>query len=243
MCNEVLDETIACTNCQKTFATKELIDAGAFFMVFNLRKQFEQLLSIPEVQEKLSNYFQHASVISESNYIGKKYLNLQKEYFDVTCIFNTDGAPAFKSSKFSLWPILVSVNELRYYLRKKFIIVAGLWFGQTKPNMKLYFQSVIKEMNNLSNPVSWFLKSGQRVTTKVHFIICTAYAVALAKFKATPNLMPNGVVIGAQTRESQSPVGAGIVVYIQMKLKAEPELMLPTEMHAWLQSFRKARLR
>lgn len=37
--------------------------------------------------------------------------------YDLTLLMNTDGSPTFKSSRFSVWPILAVVNELPTTLR------------------------------------------------------------------------------------------------------------------------------
>ena len=46
----------------------------------------------------------------------------------VKIIFNTDSANLFDSSAYSIWPIFLMVNELRFNVRCKELILAGLWF-------------------------------------------------------------------------------------------------------------------
>ena len=36
---------------------------------------------------------------------------------NISLIFNTDGLPVFKSSKFSFWPLYLLINELPYKMR------------------------------------------------------------------------------------------------------------------------------
>lgn len=49
---------------------------------------------------------------------GKYYAKLCEEGqflsnpSNISLIFNTDGAPLYKSSKVSLWPVFLAVNEL-----------------------------------------------------------------------------------------------------------------------------------
>jgi len=46
----------------------------------------------------------------------------------------SDGANVFKSSKMSVWPMLLSVNELPFNKRLlKENVMAGLWCGPVKP--------------------------------------------------------------------------------------------------------------
>ncbi|KAF3851943.1 hypothetical protein F7725_005298 [Dissostichus mawsoni] len=43
---------------------------------------------------------------------------------------NCDGVPVFKSSLYSIWPLLGIVNELPYPVRKENVLLFGLWFGK-----------------------------------------------------------------------------------------------------------------
>ena len=73
---------------------------------------------------------------------------------NISLTWNVDGLPLFKYSKFSLWPIYLIVNELPYKLRtlKENMIIAGLWFGESKPNiMNVYLKPIITELIVLEN--------------------------------------------------------------------------------------------
>ena len=60
-----------------------------------------------------------------------------KRHFRDTFTYNTDGVPLFKSSKFSLWPLYFAINELpcQQCFQKENMILAGLWYGKSKPIM------------------------------------------------------------------------------------------------------------
>ena len=62
--------------------------------------------------------------------------------------WNVDGLPLFKSSKYSLWPVYLIVNELPFKLHKlrENIIIAGLWFGENKPNMNIFLKPIMTEL-------------------------------------------------------------------------------------------------
>lgn len=71
--------------------------------------------------------------------------NLKQDYsFSLT--MNSDGVPIFKSSSFSIWPILSFINELPLHERKKHTCGSGLWFGYKKPNMSAFFKPFSKEI-------------------------------------------------------------------------------------------------
>lgn len=61
---------------------------------------------------------------------------------DITLTFNTDGVPLFESSKFSIWPLLATVNELSFKERTQRVLLAGLWFGPKKPAMNTFFFAI-----------------------------------------------------------------------------------------------------
>ena len=55
---------------------------------------------------------------------------------NVSFLMNTDGAPVFKSSKVSIWPLYLVINELNYSKRIAYAHdFCGLWFGEKKPAM------------------------------------------------------------------------------------------------------------
>lgn len=59
--------------------------------------------------------------------------NVKKSY--ASCLFNSDGSPVFKSSKNSIWPIQIILNELPAEVRMNSPVTWALWFGRDKPNM------------------------------------------------------------------------------------------------------------
>lgn len=56
----------------------------------------------------------------------------------------------FNTSKASLWPIQVLINELPYAIRNNNTILCGLWFGPVKPPMNLYLSPLVEELKILS---------------------------------------------------------------------------------------------
>ena len=70
---------------------------------------------------------------------------------NISFIFNTDGVPIFKSSKMSLWPIFLMINELPFKERKfrKNMLLCGLWFGPNKPVMNLFSKPLSNSLLDL----------------------------------------------------------------------------------------------
>ncbi|XP_033106567.1 uncharacterized protein LOC117108598 [Anneissia japonica] len=70
---------------------------------------------------------------------------------DISITWGSDGAAIFKSSSYSIWPLTMMVNELPYPLRRKHVLMGGLWFGNGKPHFPTFLKPVIEELNVLSS--------------------------------------------------------------------------------------------
>jgi len=70
---------------------------------------------------------------------------------NLSLTWNVDGVPVFKSSKYSIWPLYFIVNELPFKLRyiMENVILAGLWFGESKPNMTVFLKPAFTELMKL----------------------------------------------------------------------------------------------
>lgn len=63
----------------------------------------------------------------------------------------SDGVPVFKSTKFSIWPLYLAVNELppnHRFLRKN-MLLWGVWFGAEKPDMNTFLTPFVQDMKTL----------------------------------------------------------------------------------------------
>ena len=113
--------------------------------------QIKDLFSRPGFYENVQYRFnrrKHVETNIEDIYDGMLY----KEYFkqdgflqdrnNISFMWYTDGVPLFKSSKFSIWPLCFTINELSYNQRTQTenLILAGLWFGENKPNMLTFMK-------------------------------------------------------------------------------------------------------
>lgn len=145
-CNILLELTadgLSCTSCKKNFDHKKLQCEGQYFLYLPLKKQIENLLNT-EISLELRKETHYSDIINSDVY---KFLTNSKviDINNISIQFNVDGVNYFKSSKRSLWPIMVQINELPYRLRKNNILICGLWEGTSKPKMNLYLQPFIEE--------------------------------------------------------------------------------------------------
>jgi hypothetical protein len=117
----------------------------------------------------------------EDIYDGSAYkmVMADKDSSHVSLTWNTDGVPVFGSSRYNMWPIQCLINELPIQLRKKHILLAGLWFGTSKPNLNCFLQPFVAELTQLATVgFQWFSKANETCTSSAHAIVCSVDAVA-----------------------------------------------------------------
>jgi hypothetical protein len=164
----------ACVKCNSKDSQE---NSENFFLSFNLKHSISSLLQIEEIKSSIAQTFKTrrdpVSTIKDIS-DGKKYRELNLGEHDLTMTMNTDGVPVFKSSKLSLWPVLLSINELSYPLRRKFVILAGLWFGSSKPNFDTFLTPFVEQCRLLSHSgIQWELK-GEIIQSFVFFPMLVA---------------------------------------------------------------------
>ncbi|OXA36967.1 hypothetical protein Fcan01_28236 [Folsomia candida] len=96
----------------------------------------------------------------------------------VTCSMNSDGIAIFKSSQFSIWPLLISINELDYPLRRKNTLLVGLWFGTKKPNFGTFLGPLLEQSQELAESGIEWRNDNKVYRSKVFFSMFSADSVA-----------------------------------------------------------------
>ena len=102
----------------------------------------------------------------------------------VTVTFNSDGSPVFKSSKCSVWPIQINLNEIPAHCRNNPITVA-LWFGRDKPNMTTFLSPFVEQINSYSQRGIRCSIGGEVRYIKVYGLCCCVDSVARAPMQGT----------------------------------------------------------
>jgi len=97
-----------------------------------------------------------------------------KDYRNISFIYNTDGVPIFKSSKYSLWPLFLAINELPYSerFRRDNMLLAGVWFGPDKPSMLTFlkpFHTIFHQLE--TNGVDILIPNGEEITVRA-ILLC-----------------------------------------------------------------------
>ena len=166
--------TEVCPNnlCRKPLDRSKL----NYFLELNVQSQLKNMFSRKDFLDGLKHRFNRfkkkkeniEDVYDSENYKALFYNNgpLSDEN-NLSFIFNTDGVPIFKSSKTSVWPIFLMINELPYKMRKcrEFMLLAGLWCGPTKPAMNLFLSPLQKSLTELERGIT-VCKNGEEVITR-----------------------------------------------------------------------------
>lgn len=167
-----------CSHCNNKYEKKKLKSEGLYFLYIPLRDQIINFFN-SQISEKIVTETDNCDVINSRIYRYLKENNIIGND-DLTIQFNVDGVNYFKSSKKSLWPILVTINELPYRIRKNNVILCGLWEGIGKPKMNLYLQPFVDELVELQNNGLHCTRynSNNLIELKIHPIICSIDSVA-----------------------------------------------------------------
>ena len=151
--------------CPNSACLQDLKPKGAhsYFLYFPIAKQLWLFFKQPGFYTSLQHRFNRKKYICsniEDIYDGKLYRELINKGIlnsgnNISFLFNTDGVPVFKSSKVSIWPLFLVINELPYEKRmaKENMIFAGLWFGDKKPAMATYLKPFYDKLQLLDKGI------------------------------------------------------------------------------------------
>jgi hypothetical protein len=145
----------------------------------------------------------------------------------ITLQINADGASCFKKSKFSFWPLMALINDVPYKLRRSYIILLALWFGNKKPPVGVFLNGIIEELNRLER--EGFIFKG--VTYKIRVLIVTTDTVARPLLLNTTQF--NGqhgcnFCLHPGERISKGTKGGGARVYPEPDPDDENPIIFPT---------------
>lgn len=152
-----------CPKCEKKY--KVSTSEENFFISLNMEYQIKTLLSDKSIRSMIDNELKKQNEKSENHirdicdsdrYIDDNYIASKKLNGDIvlTLNVNLDGAPLFKSSQHSFWPIQCVINEIPISFRHKIVLLGGLWYTSVEPTpafMDLYLRIFIMQISKLMN--------------------------------------------------------------------------------------------
>ena len=129
--------------CPNESCRKNLTDSKEYFLELPLSSQLNALFAREDfrvglkhrshrVKKKENNIEDVYDCENYKTQFGMKSALNENNESHLSFIFNTDGIPIFKSSKTSIWPIFLMINELPFGMRKcrQNMLMCGLWFGK-----------------------------------------------------------------------------------------------------------------
>ena len=170
--------------CPNTLCQKPLKGLGkkAFFIEIPIVSQLQDLYKQVFIWTAVTSYrFNRERTNDDLGdiYDGALYRQhwdsgFLKDHRNISFIYNTDGVPIFKSSKYSLWPLFLAINELPYSqrFRRDNMLLAGVWFGPDKPFMLTYlkpFHTIFHQLE--TNGISIVNPSGEEITVRA-ILLC-----------------------------------------------------------------------
>ncbi|XP_033725860.1 uncharacterized protein LOC117315674 [Pecten maximus] len=172
-----------CISCRK-----DLTKSGgvAYFVHLKLISQLRALWKTQDFVNDVRNHrFQHIKNNKNGNlkdvYDGQLYKNLfengiLQEENNLSFSLNTDGAPLFKSSNVSMWPVYMLINELPIAKRKhrQNSVFYGVWISSKKPQMWSFLQPLYSELKHLETEGETFEDcDGNSFLCKCFLLTCT----------------------------------------------------------------------
>ena len=172
-----------CATCGKCYHGCSDLCGDSYMLVLPLEQQLRDILQSCDYKpiactgSTSSRQWPMRDVID-----GIAYGHVRKGESDITLQFNCDGAPVFTSSKFSIWPLVCTINELSPAVRNSNAILHTIWFGRDKPQPNAYLQPFVLEMNSLHNEgFTWFSQCNNTVMlSHVSACLCVCDAPAHA---------------------------------------------------------------
>ena len=188
-----------CNRCYSTVDKKSKICAScgssltragsmAYFLQLRLVSQLASLWHNKDVCDMIRNHrFEHFAKNNGKGkmidiYDGILYQRLFKDKGllsdpnNISLSLNTDGAPLFKSSNVSIWPVYLLVNELSISQRKKRSnsLFYGIWISSGKPIMWSFLKPLFRELEMLESKGHSFTDySGKEFVGRCVLLTCT----------------------------------------------------------------------
>lgn len=88
-----------------------------------------------------------------------------KNPHNISFTWYTDGVPIYKSSKVSMWPVYLVINELPFKMRmaKENTLLAAIWYGQQKPDFAMFFDSLTSSLTKMKRGIPVKLPSEAQI--------------------------------------------------------------------------------
>ena len=158
-------------NCEVCVGQKK-----SYFIRLPLTEQLQELYARRGFHDKLQWRFERPRQVLNSIsdiYDGHLYQEWLRNGFladtrNISFSWFTDGVPVFKSSKISMWPVYLTVNELPFEIRKKRenTLLLGYWFDNKKPIMNAFFSKFREDLQQIFDGIEVTLSDNTALTVR-----------------------------------------------------------------------------
>lgn len=187
-----------CEACHKSLANIDsacdCLHAGKvkFYLTTPIKAQLQVMFKRPGFCDLL-NYKNTRTKINPRNkediYDGEIYEYLSQPgrilsvASNLSFFWNTDDVAVFNSSSYNITPFYLTINELppEERFKQENLILAGLWFGKSKPNPNLFMEGFCDELRELLFTGADFQTSEPDITRHVHCVVIGGTADLPAK--------------------------------------------------------------
>lgn len=222
------------------------------FIYTDIKAQLEDILQIPGIAEDLRYRFtrhKRDPDAYEDLYDGEGYRRLCQQG-EFSYVQNHENLHENINFSFTLWldhvsltdsspakacPVLLQINELSPHARKRHIILAGVWCGNTKPNRHVILKPIVRQLRSLyDDGVAWQPAQEVNVVSRFAVLIfsadtedrypvlrmmrhnakcgCTFCTIETRRVRITKqSTLDNGVVQNRTYSKCYYPVGVGII--------------------------------
>ncbi|XP_073727054.1 uncharacterized protein [Misgurnus anguillicaudatus] len=166
------DSELKCQICSSTQTVRQSLELGNFFIYIPLKDQLKALLENEPITNDYTEQTRDGITDISDGKLYKYLKSVSNSFFSLS--FNCDGVPVFQSSKFSIWPLLCSVNEVPPEGRDKNVILCALWFGSSKPLMASFLKPFVEECKSLGQTgLQWQDPVEHTVKTAKVYALCS----------------------------------------------------------------------
>lgn len=189
-----------CPLCEKTFVfkdkpkefdctcgntiEKEVLKSN-FQTFYNtpLKAQLIKMLNTPLV-DRLRQECEESDVVNGDVYKNLKSINVIR-LNDLSIQFFADGVAVVRRSKACVWPLIISLNELPYKLRRNNLFLCGIWFRHdVRVPMNVFLKPFIDELVQLASGFeTTTFRSKEPIFIKVHMLLGIADSPARYKLQ------------------------------------------------------------
>ncbi|CAC5355103.1 unnamed protein product [Mytilus coruscus] len=175
------EDTAVCPNstCNKRFKN---IKEKCFFVEISLVEQLKKLYFEADFRKnlvKIDNESSNSKCPIKDICDGEYYKMITSDNNSsnhLTFLWKTDGVPLFKSSKTSIWPFFLAINELPFKIRRipENLLLVGLWIGPKKPEMLTFLKPFIEDLQLLEKGIDVTIDYRTTVTLNGSLVAGTA---------------------------------------------------------------------